>query len=92
MPIKGTTRRVIEIHGTDSCFFEKAVLYVRPECYPIEDSSLAREAKKYTAELSECAENMRKELRRERILKILLRITIGLAAAAVILGIYALSL
>lgn len=92
MPIKGTTRRVIEIHGTDSCFFEKAVIYVRPECYPLEDSSLAREAKKYTAKLSLCSREMQQELRRERILKILLRITFGCAAAAVLLGIYALSL
>lgn len=92
MPIKGTTRRVIEINGTNSCFFEKAVLYVRPECFPLEDASLAREARKYTAMLSDRAEDVRREYRRERILKILLRITIGLAAAAVILGIYALSL
>lgn len=92
MPIKGTTRRVIEIHGTDSCFFEKAVLYVRPECYPLEDSSLAREAKKYTAKLSLCSKEMQQEFRRERILKILMRITLGCAAAAVLLGIYALSL
>ncbi|MDY2847851.1 MAG: hypothetical protein SOU50_06495 [Oscillospiraceae bacterium] len=92
MPIKGTTRRVIEVHGTDSCFFEKAVLYVRPECFQIEDTSLAREARRYTAMLSDSAEEVRREYRRERILKTLLRVTIGLAAAAVILGIYAFSL
>lgn len=53
MCIKGVNKRVIEVTGTENAYFEKAVLYIRPECSALTDSRLAEEAKAYAAVLSE---------------------------------------
>ena len=87
--IKGTTRRVIEVNGSDSCYFEKAVLYVRPECSPIEDSSLAREAKIYAAKLSEYADSGKKQ-RSKTIAGVLIKTAIVLISIAAAAGVYVL--
>lgn len=38
--LRGVNKQIIEINGTDNAFFEKAVLYVRPECCDISDTKL----------------------------------------------------
>ncbi len=30
--LRGVNRQIIEVHETDSCYFEKAILFVRPGC------------------------------------------------------------
>ncbi len=91
MPLKGTTRRVIEVHGSNSCYFEKAVLYVRPECAPLAENRLAEEAKIYAAQLSDCALSDKKLRRRRIILSVLLKSAILLFSAALLLVILALA-
>lgn len=48
--LKGVTRQIIEINNTASPYFEKAVLYVRPEACGHLPAVLKREAERYLAE------------------------------------------
>ncbi len=50
--IKGVNRRVIEITGTDSEYFEKAVLYVKADKRDISPALLEDEAREYIGRLS----------------------------------------
>lgn len=45
--IKGVNRKVIEINDTQNIYFEKAVLFVRPEMLDVPQSHLIREASDY---------------------------------------------
>ncbi len=45
--IKGVNRKVIEVNRPDSAYFERAVLYVRPEVNDVPEKAAQRE----TAEL-----------------------------------------
>lgn len=67
MCIKGINKRVIEVTASENSFFEKAVLYVRPECAAVSDSRLADIAKEYTDMLEESAPSDMKQARRHRI-------------------------
>lgn len=49
--IKGVTRQIIEINNTASPYFEKAVLYVRPEASGHIPVILKHEAHRYLEEL-----------------------------------------
>ena len=51
MFIKGVNRRIVEVNAHGS-FFEKAVLYVRPECAALTDEQLSYEAGDYVDMLS----------------------------------------
>lgn len=50
--IRGVNRRIVEITSTENDYFEKAVLYIRPEktCYP--KNQLDYEAKAYLNRLA----------------------------------------
>ena len=56
MQLKGVNRRIIEVNSADP-LFEKAVLYVRPECTSFTEEQLSREAKEYVALFCESAHN-----------------------------------
>ncbi|MBR6394891.1 MAG: hypothetical protein IKS13_08755 [Ruminococcus sp.] len=45
--IKGVTKKIIEINNPDSAYFEKAILYLRPEMREIPDQFLRDEANRY---------------------------------------------
>ena len=42
--IKGVSKKIIEINNTDNIYFERAVLYIRPEMSDIPEGYLSREA------------------------------------------------
>lgn len=48
--LKGVNKKVIEINDTRNIYFEKAVLYVRPEMLDTPHSHLVREANYYLEE------------------------------------------
>lgn len=50
--IKGVNRRIVEISNTDNVFFEKAVLYIRPEKISYPQTQIEMEAKYYLNELT----------------------------------------
>ncbi len=50
--IKGVNRRIVEISGMKNDYFEKAVLYIRPEMSGEPMSRLELEARSTAAELS----------------------------------------
>lgn len=45
--IKGVNKQIVEINSTNSAFFEKAVLYVKPSMQDFSSKALAREAQHY---------------------------------------------
>lgn len=49
--IKGINHKVIEVTDTDSIYYERAYLLVRPEYEEVEETVLRREAKKLLAEV-----------------------------------------
>ncbi len=49
--IKGINHKVIEVTDTDSIYYEKAYLLVRPEYEEVEESVLRKEAKKLLSEV-----------------------------------------
>ena len=51
MLIKGVNRRIVEVNAHGS-FFEKAVLYVCPECTALTDEQISDEAEDYVDMLS----------------------------------------
>ncbi|MBR4093036.1 MAG: hypothetical protein IKK32_04115 [Oscillospiraceae bacterium] len=51
--IKGVNRRVIEINNPDGEYFEKAILFVKPEKSGDKPETLRIAARKYLSELDE---------------------------------------
>ena len=51
--IKGVNRRVIEINNPDGEYFEKAILFVKPEKSGDKPETLRMAARKYLSELDE---------------------------------------
>ena len=51
--IKGVNRRVIEINNPDGEYFEKAILFVKPEKSSDKPETLRIAARKYLSELDE---------------------------------------
>ena len=43
--VKGVNRRIIEISSTGNEYFEKAVLYIRPNCQDVPEKLIAEEAR-----------------------------------------------
>lgn len=50
--LKGITKRIIEINNTESEYFEKVILFVRPEKATYPAKFLNDQAKQYVADLS----------------------------------------
>ena len=59
--IKGVNRRVIEINNPDGEYFEKAILFVKPEKSGDKPETLRMAARKYLSEVDE--NNRRRRLR-----------------------------
>lgn len=49
--IKGVNKQIIEINSTNSAFFEKAVLYIKPSMQDFSHKVLAREAQHYVSQI-----------------------------------------
>ncbi len=49
--IKGVNKQIIEINSTNSAFFDKAVLYVKPSMRDFSSKALAREAQHYVSRI-----------------------------------------
>lgn len=49
--VKGVNRRIIEVSSTGSEYFEKAILYIRPNCSEISDKLIAEEARCFLSSL-----------------------------------------
>lgn len=45
--IKGVNRKIIEIRNPDSLYFEKAVLYLRPNVTLLSEAASQKEARKF---------------------------------------------
>ena len=56
--IKGVNRRVIEITGTDSEYFEKAVLYVKADKRDVSPALLEEEAREYIGRITPAKQPM----------------------------------
>lgn len=52
--IKGVSKKIIEINSTDNVYFERAVLYIRPEMSDIPEGYLSREADIFLSEKNIC--------------------------------------
>lgn len=77
--IKGVNRKIIEINNTDSIYFEKAVLYIRPQMSDVPNSCLSHEAALYLAEKAGTVS------RQKRKKKIITAVSVIAAAAAAVL-------
>ncbi len=49
--IKGVNKRIVEISGTQNEYFEKAILYIRPERNTVTDTRIELEAHAYLGSL-----------------------------------------
>lgn len=45
--VKGVNKNIIEVHDLNSTYFEKAILFVKPEYALFDSEKLFREAKRY---------------------------------------------
>lgn len=82
--IKGVNRRIIEISGTDNSCFEKAVLYVRPDC-DISQSRLEAEARIYARQIMNSGELKEEQKRSDTLVRVLtISVTLLVIAAFVI--------
>lgn len=45
--LKGVNKSIVEINDTGNMYFEKAVLYIRPEMRNVPERHIAREASEY---------------------------------------------
>ncbi len=45
--IKGVNKKIVEINNPQSIYFEKAILYVRPDAYGVSERQLSKEADAY---------------------------------------------
>ncbi len=81
--LKGVNRRIIEINNTENEFFERAIVFVKPNFNGLDKSVLEREADGYVKLLySGGAGFLRREARKKKIKKALL-LTAAIAAVAV---------
>lgn len=51
--VKGVNKQIIEINGDENDYFDKAILFVKPERRFISQNSLQKEAKTYIQNLEE---------------------------------------
>lgn len=76
--IKGVNKRVVEITGTDSEFFEKAVLYVKADKSGFPAEKIDEEAREFLGRIV--------PVRRRRTLSLGARLAIAAGAAAVFIA------
>ena len=80
--IKGVNKCILEVGSNESKYFEKVLLFVRPQYAAVSCETLQNDAKKYIGaldigEVSEPKRDRRAELKRKkRILKIVISATI----------------
>lgn len=55
--IKGVNKRVVEITSTDNEYFERAVLYIRPDKLDLPSARLEEEAREYVGRIAPKREN-----------------------------------
>ncbi len=78
--LKGVNRRIIEINNTESEFFERAIVFVKPNFNGLDKSVLEREADGYVKLLySGGAGFLRREARKKKIKKAVLFIAAAIA-------------
>lgn len=82
--IKGVNRRIIEIQETDSSCFEKAVLYVRPDC-DVPPSRLEAEARLYARRIMNSGE-LHEHKKQDRFIRVLTITVTVLVIAAVLIS------
>ena len=80
--VKGVNRKIIEINNPDSLYFEKAVLYLKPNITFCSDTISHKEAQKLIQQLTS---DDHISQRRKRIKKFLLLSLAIIAAAAIII-------
>lgn len=83
--IKGVNRRIVEISGMKNDYFEKAVLYIRPEKSGEPISRLELEARSTAAELSPVSEKPTKAHIITDLTLRLIAVSLGLFAVALII-------
>lgn len=87
--LRGINRSIIEINDTDNRYFEKVLIFVRPEFGSFPEGYLKKEAKKMVGSISTSPVGLKKripirkkiKLKRKRILA---GVLLGLAGAAVL--------
>jgi hypothetical protein len=68
--IKGVNKKIIEINNPDSLYFEKAVLYVRPNITILPEAISQKEAQRLLTTLIPRENNKRKFFRNRRYILI----------------------
>ena len=84
--IKGVNRCILEVGSSESKYFERALLFVRPEYADISQKTLQDDAKKYVTALDGdifVKRNRASELRRARLL---LKAVIAVVVIAALVG------
>ena len=90
--LRGVNRSIVEVAGSGSRYFEKAILFVRPECAGLSAGRLEAGAREYLEKLEAGGglplprpkENRRAAALRRR--RILLKILLCIAAATALTG------
>lgn len=83
--IKGVNKKVIEINNTKNIYFEKAVLYVRPEMLDTPHSHLMKEASYYLEEnIPKVPENICRGRKLSKISSILMTAAVIMLILAIV--------
>ncbi|MGI6269849.1 MAG: hypothetical protein ACOYKJ_04860 [Candidatus Howiella sp.] len=90
--LRGVNRSIVEVAGSGSRYFEKAILFVRPECAGFSAGRLEAGAREYLESLESGGglplprprESRRTVALRRR--RILLRMALGVAVVAALVG------
>ena len=82
--LRGVNRQIIEINSTDNCYFEKAILFVRPEFSELSETKLQNNAnlflKNIQAKKERVKVNNKKAKKQKRKLNKKLLFSFGLTA------------
>ncbi|MBE6852398.1 MAG: hypothetical protein E7505_02830 [Ruminococcus sp.] len=83
--IKGVNKKIIEINDTKNIYFEKAILYVRPEMLDTPPGHLMKEASYYLEENTPLSSTSRAERRLSSLSRILAAIaSIGVIGTVIV--------
>ena len=87
--LRGVNKQIIEINETGNIFFERALLFVRPQYLELGARRLESEANKFLLDISKKPPargviSLRRRRRTKRIILCSIIVAIGIAAGAVI--------
>lgn len=87
--VKGVSKTVIVVNNTGSKLFEKIVFYVTPEYGTLSAKQLKKAASSFSFNYDDTVRrrNLRSEIKRKKIIRLIAVFSIAVVAAAVVLAI-----